>query len=70
MFVAKNVPSIMVNDLNRALRKVIDNPSMRGKLERSGIELQASSPNELATLVQTDLARWKHIIASYDIKPE
>ncbi len=70
VFVAKNVPPGVVLDLNRALRNVIDNASVRAKLEQSGIELQASSPDELATLVQADLARWKRIIAAHDIKPE
>jgi tripartite-type tricarboxylate transporter receptor subunit TctC len=70
VFVTKGVPAPVVNELNRGLRKVIDAPSMRAKLEQSGIELQASSPEELAALVQTDLTRWKHIIVTHDIKPE
>ena len=70
VFVAKAVPAPVVSELNRALRKVVEAPSMRAKLEQSGIELQASSPEELAALVQADLTRWKHIIVTHDIKPE
>ncbi len=70
VFVSKAVPAPVVSELNRALRKVVEAPSMRTKLEQSGIELQASSAEELATLVQTDLMRWKHIIVTHDIKPE
>lgn len=70
VFVAKAVPAPVVSALNSALRKVVEAPSMRAKLEQSGIELQASTPEELAALVQTDLARWKNIIAAHDIKPE
>lgn len=70
IFVAKNVPATVVNDLNHAIRKVVQNPVIREKLELSGIELKASSPDELASLVRTDMSRWKQIIASHNIKPE
>ena len=70
IYVAKTVPEAQVTELNRAIRKVVENPAVKDKLRASGVELQASSPAELNALVQADLARWKQVILAHEIKPE
>jgi len=49
---------------------VVENAGVKDKLRASGVELQASSPAELAALVQADLARWRQVILAHEIKPE
>ena len=70
VYVSKQVPASIVNDLNRAIRRALDNPAVKARLSATGTDPQASSPEELAALVQSDLAKWTRIIKAFDIKPE
>ena len=70
VYVSKQVPAALVNDLNRAIRRALENPAVKARLSATGTDPQASSPEELAALVQSDLAKWTRIIKAFDIKPE
>jgi tripartite-type tricarboxylate transporter receptor subunit TctC len=70
VYVSKQVPAAVVNDLNRAIRRALENPEVKARLSATGTDPQGSSPEELAALVQSDLAKWTRIIKAFNIKPE
>src|ERR1043166_1614309 len=51
-------PSALINRLNREIIAVINAPDARDRLTGIGAELVGSSPQELRTLIETDIPRW------------
>ena len=45
-------------------------PEVREKLVAQGIEPMTATPQELAALIKTDLARWSKVIKETGIKPD
>ena len=70
LFSSKGLPTADVARLNLALRRTLATESVRAKLMASGAEPAASSPEELATLMKNDTAKWGKIIRDKKIKPE
>jgi tripartite-type tricarboxylate transporter receptor subunit TctC len=56
-------PQAVVEKLNAETRAVLAQPEVRERLEREGAEIIADAPGRLAALIETDLARWKKLIA-------
>jgi tripartite-type tricarboxylate transporter receptor subunit TctC len=56
-------PPAVVEKLNAEIRAVLAQPEVRERLEREGAEVIADAPGRLAALIETDLARWKKLIA-------
>ena len=44
--------------LNRELRRIVDDPQIRARLAALGFDAFSSTPEELATFVREDLAKW------------
>jgi tripartite-type tricarboxylate transporter receptor subunit TctC len=53
-----NLPPAIVEKLNAAVRQAIMSPEVRDYLIAAGSEPGTSTPEELRTLMKTDLARW------------
>jgi tripartite-type tricarboxylate transporter receptor subunit TctC len=58
------VPAAIVNRLNAELRKALDNPEVRTKLEQIGGEVRPSTPAELRARVARELAMWVGVVDS------
>jgi tripartite-type tricarboxylate transporter receptor subunit TctC len=56
-------PQAIIDRLNAEIRAVLAQPDSRERLEREGAEVIADRPERLAALIETDLARWKKLIA-------
>jgi tripartite-type tricarboxylate transporter receptor subunit TctC len=56
-------PPAVVEKLNAETRAVLAQPEVRERLEREGADVIADAPGRLAALIETDLARWKKLIA-------
>jgi tripartite-type tricarboxylate transporter receptor subunit TctC len=52
------VPKPIIGKLNSDISKVLASPDVRRTLTDRGIEAQSSTPEELAALLKTELARW------------
>jgi len=63
-------PADIVTRLNRELTAVVNSPDTRAALDKQGVVIQTSSPEELAELVKKDVARWGAIIREAGIKPK
>ena len=64
----KALPLNLVTRINVAANDVLTDPEVRAKLSRLGIEATTSTPQELATMVAADAAKWKKIITDRNIK--
>ena len=64
---AKTPPEI-VTRLNGELRKIIDDPDIKGKLKNVGFEAFSSSPEELGSYIKVQYDRWGKMVADAGIK--
>jgi tripartite-type tricarboxylate transporter receptor subunit TctC len=61
-------PPAVVAKLNGAVRQALEDPEVRRKLVQSGAVPAATSPEEFAKLLQSELERWGRIIREKGIK--
>jgi len=68
-FAPAGVPASIVSKLNAELRSVLTTPEMREWLRTTGgLDVVASSPEELKTLFAVEIERWANIIRTAHIK--
>jgi tripartite-type tricarboxylate transporter receptor subunit TctC len=70
LFAPAKTPPARIEQLNAAVRRVLTSESYRKRLLESGTEPMPSSPEQLATLVRDDTAKWGRIIRDKKIKGE
>jgi len=70
MFAPANTPREIVARLNAELRKIIDDPEVRGRLGAVGFEAFSSTPDELGEFVKVQLVKWTRMIKDAGIEPE
>lgn len=63
-------PTEVVRLLNREVGAVLNDATLREKLLQQGIEPEASSPEALRDLIQTEIAKWARVIKDANIQPE
>lgn len=69
-FVSAKTPPAVVEQLNKAVRAAITNPEVSAKLLRAGAEPKASSPQELAAVLNADTVKWSALIKSRNVKAD
>jgi putative tricarboxylic transport membrane protein len=65
-----HTPPAIVTQLNRELRKIIDDPAIKSTLGNVGFEAFSSSPNEFADFVKVQLGKWGKMVKDAGIQPE
>ena len=55
-------PRAIIDKLNAETRAVLAQPEVKERLEREGADIIIDRPERLATLIETDLARWQKLI--------
>jgi tripartite-type tricarboxylate transporter receptor subunit TctC len=63
-------PPAMIEKLNQAVRHALATPAVAQKLTATGAEPSASSPQELAALLERDTAKWARLIRAKQISVE
>ena len=63
----KGLPGDMVTRINTAANQALADPETKDKLARLGIEPVVSTPQQLATMVAADAAKWKKIVTERHI---
>ena len=61
-YAPKGVPAPVVTKLNAELRSILAQADVKAAVERNGVDVQTSTPDELLALMQRDYARWGAII--------
>ena len=63
-------PAGIIAKLNRELVRILRTPEMRERLAGDGSEPVGSTPEEFATHVKSEIAKWHKVISEADIKLE
>ncbi|MCD2513624.1 tripartite tricarboxylate transporter substrate binding protein BugE [Comamonas endophytica] len=59
----KNMPKELVDKINAATRKALQDPAVRKRIEDTGSLVVANSPEEFATELKNELAVYKEVVA-------
>ncbi|KQX31966.1 Bug family tripartite tricarboxylate transporter substrate binding protein [Variovorax sp. Root434] len=65
-----NTPNDIVQQANAAITKVLSMPDVQAVLAKQGIEVHTSTPDQMASVIKTDLTRWGKIVKDANIKAE
>jgi tripartite-type tricarboxylate transporter receptor subunit TctC len=65
VFVPANTPRAIVEKLNTATKKSIDEPEFRSRLDAAGSELTLSSPEEFTAFVRDEKAKWRKRLTEF-----
>jgi tripartite-type tricarboxylate transporter receptor subunit TctC len=68
--VQSKAPPDTVAKIYTDLRKIADNPDLRGKISEMGLEPTATSKEEFATFLKSELDKWGAIIRERNIRLE
>ena len=62
IFAPAKTPKPIVDQLNKALNQVLADKDIVKRIEDHGADVESSSPDQLGTLVKTELAKWKRVV--------
>jgi tripartite-type tricarboxylate transporter receptor subunit TctC len=65
--VPAGTPAPIVATLNRAMQEVIPGPDVQSKSQQMGMEMRASTPQEMTARMKADIAKWGAVIAQAGI---
>lgn len=63
-------PPAIITRLNQEVLAVLASPDVKATLEKQGIELEPSTPAQLAARIRTDLGKWGEVIRGAGIKTQ
>lgn len=69
-FLPKGTPPAVVDRLRNELVNVMQNPDIKERFAHLGMQPVTSTPQELATLLKDELAKWGKVVREAGIKPE
>ena len=70
LFAPRGTPAAVLAKLRSETARALSGPAMKERLEKSGLELWAVGPEELAGVMREDNARWARVVREADIKAE
>jgi tripartite-type tricarboxylate transporter receptor subunit TctC len=68
LFAPAGTPPGIVKILNDALRDVLAEPAVKTRLLELGIEARASTPEEIAARLTSDIDKWRQVIEKSGIE--
>ncbi len=60
-------PTDTISRINRDFIEVMNAPDTKAELAQKGLNVATSTPTQLATVIKTDLARWKKVVIEANI---
>ncbi len=70
MVVPAGTPKPVIDRLQASIAKIAADPAMKAKFAQQGVELQASTPQALTELMESEEKRWSTLIKEKGIKAE
>ena len=55
-------PKAVIDDYSQKIARIMADPALRQKLEADGVEVDSSTPEQLAAYIRTETARWGKVI--------
>ncbi len=68
VFAPQKTPAALINRLNREIAQVLNKPEMKERLFTAGVEVVASSPQELDAKLKSEIARLGKVIKELGIR--
>ncbi|MBA3505514.1 MAG: tripartite tricarboxylate transporter substrate binding protein, partial [Betaproteobacteria bacterium] len=62
VFAPAGTPPEIVKRLNAEIVKILNTPDVRDKLAALGAEVVGNSPEEFATMVKAEVAKWADVV--------
>jgi tripartite-type tricarboxylate transporter receptor subunit TctC len=60
----------IIGKLNAAVRKVLEDKDVHGRLDKLGVAVEGSSPSELGAVITGEISKWAEVIKSANIRVE
>ena len=70
LFAPAKTPKAVIDRLNRELNSVLGEKDVIKKIEAQGAEVEPGTPEQLKSLVQKEVVRWKAVVTAAKIKVE
>jgi tripartite-type tricarboxylate transporter receptor subunit TctC len=70
LFAPAGTPAAIVRTINAEIGKGLRQPDALDVLEKQGLEQSAGTPEELAALVRSEVAKWTKVIKATGIEPQ
>jgi tripartite-type tricarboxylate transporter receptor subunit TctC len=70
LYAPAGTPGEIIDRLNAATGRALENPEMRTKLSALGVDLAFGSPKELAAFTRSEIERYRKLVALAQLKPE
>ena len=70
LFAPAKTPKAVVDRLNKELNATLSEKNVVKKIEEQGADVETSTPEQLKSLVQRELARWRGVVAAAKIKAD
>ena len=63
-------PAHVVRKINAEMKRAVEDPGVVKHLESIGMVPTSTTPQEMAEMIRSELARWRKVVAEAGIKPE
>jgi tripartite-type tricarboxylate transporter receptor subunit TctC len=70
LFAPAGTPAEIVKTLNSALRDILADADVKGRLIELGIEARASTPQEISDRLKSDIDKWQKVIEKAGIQKQ
>jgi len=70
MFAPAGTPKAVITQLNASANEILQNPDVKAWFDIQGMVSAGSTPDQLRSLVTSDITRWAQVIRDAGIKPE
>ena len=70
IFAPAKTPKAVVDKLNKALNEVLNDKEIVKRMEDHGADVDTSTPEQLGTLVKTELVKWKRVVQAAKLTAE
>ena len=70
LFAPAKTPKAVVDRLNKELNATLSEKNVVKKIEEQGADVETSSPEQMKSLVQRELTRWRGVVAAAKIKAD
>jgi tripartite-type tricarboxylate transporter receptor subunit TctC len=62
LFAPAHTPADIINRLNREVGAILAQPEIKAKLSDQGVDAVTGTPQDMATLIATDLDKWAKVV--------
>jgi tripartite-type tricarboxylate transporter receptor subunit TctC len=62
LFAPPNTPASVVDGINRAVNRALDNPSVQKRMQMLSLDIRVATPTQFGEIIREDYARWGRVI--------